>query len=63
MTQDSDTTDGMERRDFLKGFGIAAASGLAGTVTATQAEAQAMTQGFGPYATVWDPQDSAIPGR
>jgi NAD(P)-dependent dehydrogenase (short-subunit alcohol dehydrogenase family) len=63
MTQDSDNTDGIERRDFLKGIGIAAAGGLAGTVTATQAQAQAMSLAFGPYATAWEPQDAAIPGR
>lgn len=66
MTQDPDSAEGLERRDFLKAIGIAATGGIAGTLTTTTAEAQeaqTLSLGFGPYASPWDPQDPAIPGR
>ena len=52
----------MDRRDMLKSLGIAAAAAAAST-TAEAQEAQSLSLGFGPYATPWDPQDPAIPGR
>lgn len=66
MTDDTDNAEGIERRDFLRALGVAAAGGVAGTVGATAAEAQEaqnVALGFGPYAEPWNPQDAAIPGR
>ena len=52
----------VERREILKGIGVAAAA--AATVTAATEEAQAQTSvQLGPYATPWDPADPKIAGR
>lgn len=55
--------EGLDRRDFLKSVGLAAAAGggLVAT-TASEAEAQASIP-LGPYATPWDPPDEKIAGR
>lgn len=50
----------VERRDILKGIGVAAAA--AATVTAEQAKAQA-SEPLGPYAAPWDPADPKVAGR
>jgi NAD(P)-dependent dehydrogenase (short-subunit alcohol dehydrogenase family) len=66
MTEETENADGIERRNFLKGVGVAATAGIAGTLAAPSAqaeEAQAAALSFGPYATPWDPQDPAIAGR
>lgn len=52
----------VERRDILKGIGIAAAA--ATTVTAANEDANAQaSMPLGPAATPWDPSDPKIPGR
>jgi NAD(P)-dependent dehydrogenase (short-subunit alcohol dehydrogenase family) len=53
----------MDRRDMLKSLGLAAAATAAAATTAEAQQAEAPSLGFGPYATTWDPQDPAIPGR
>ena len=56
----------MIRRDLLKTFGIAAASGASG-LTLTKAEAQELNQALGlalkDFAYPWDTQDPDVPGR
>jgi NAD(P)-dependent dehydrogenase (short-subunit alcohol dehydrogenase family) len=52
----------VERREILKGIGVAAAA--AATVTAATEEAKAQaSMALGPYATPWDPADPKVPGR
>jgi NAD(P)-dependent dehydrogenase (short-subunit alcohol dehydrogenase family) len=52
----------VERRDVLKGIGIAAAA--AATVSAATEEAAAQASvALGPYASPWDPPDEKIAGR
>jgi NAD(P)-dependent dehydrogenase (short-subunit alcohol dehydrogenase family) len=52
----------VERREILKGIGVAAAA--AATVTAATEEAKAQASvALGPVATPWDPADPNIPGR
>lgn len=52
----------VERRDILKGIGVAAAA--AATVTAATEEAKAQASvALGPVASPWDPADPKIPGR
>ncbi len=72
MCNDDETRDGIERRDFLRVMGIAAAGGLAGGAVAMPAAAETGSAGaaaavapatLGPYALPWDPADPAIPGR
>ncbi len=51
-----------DRRGFLKGVGVVAASGgLAGTVAATSAEAAVEAATLGPYAMVQDPPNEGDP--
>ncbi len=52
----------VERRDILKGIGVAAAAAATVTAATETAEAQASVP-MGPYATPWDPADPNIPGR
>lgn len=52
----------VERRDILKGIGVAAAAAATVTAATETAEAQASVP-LGPYATPWDPADPNIPGR
>lgn len=52
----------VERRDILKGIGVAAAAAATVTAATETAEAQASFP-MGPYATPWDPADPNIPGR
>jgi hypothetical protein len=52
VTDSPETPDGLDRRDFLKSLGLAAAA----------AEAQASVP-LGPVATPWDPPDERIAGR
>jgi NAD(P)-dependent dehydrogenase (short-subunit alcohol dehydrogenase family) len=47
---------------MLKSLGVAAAATAAAT-TAAEAQQEAPSLGFGPFATPWDPADPAIPGR
>jgi NAD(P)-dependent dehydrogenase (short-subunit alcohol dehydrogenase family) len=52
----------VERREILKGIGVAAAA--AATVTAATEEAKAQASAvLGPVASPWDPADPNIPGR
>ena len=52
----------VERREILKGIGVAAAA--AATVTAATDEAKAQASAaLGPVASPWDPADPNIPGR
>jgi NAD(P)-dependent dehydrogenase (short-subunit alcohol dehydrogenase family) len=52
----------VERREILKGIGVAAAA--AATVAATTEEAKAQaSEPLGPYATPWDPADEKVAGR
>jgi NAD(P)-dependent dehydrogenase (short-subunit alcohol dehydrogenase family) len=52
----------VERREILKGIGVAAAA--AATVTAATEEAKAQaSMALGPVASPWDPADPNIPGR
>jgi NAD(P)-dependent dehydrogenase (short-subunit alcohol dehydrogenase family) len=52
----------VERREILKGIGVAAAA--AATVTAATEEAKAQASiALGPVATPWEPADPKIPGR
>ncbi|MFZ0097581.1 MAG: SDR family oxidoreductase [Gemmobacter sp.] len=52
----------VERRDILKGIGVAAATAASVAAAGETAEAQASVQA-GPYAAPWDPADPKIPGR
>lgn len=52
----------VERRDVLKGMGVAAAAATAVAATVQDAQAQA-SQPSGPFASPWDPQDANVPGR
>ncbi len=53
----------MDRRDMLRTLGAAAAATAAASTATDAQEAQAPSLAFGSYATPWDPQDHAIPGR
>lgn len=52
----------VERRDILKGIGVAAAAAATVTAATEEAESQA-SMATGPAATPWDPVDPNIPGR
>jgi len=52
----------VERRDILKGIGVAAAAAATVTAASEHANAQASVP-LGPAATPWDPSDPKIPGR
>lgn len=52
----------VERRDLLKGIGLAAVAATTVAATAEEAAAQA-SQALGPFAAPWDPQDPDVPGR
>lgn len=52
----------VERRDILKGIGVAAAAAATVTAATEQAKAQA-SQPLGPFASPWDPADPKVPGR
>lgn len=52
----------VERRDILKGIGVAAAAAATVTAATETAEAQASVP-LGPFATPWDPADPNVPGR
>jgi NAD(P)-dependent dehydrogenase (short-subunit alcohol dehydrogenase family) len=52
----------VERREILKGIGVAAAAAATVTAATETAEAQASVAA-GPVATPWDPADPKIPGR
>ncbi|MFO1089676.1 MAG: SDR family oxidoreductase [Hyphomicrobiales bacterium] len=52
----------VERRDVIKGLGIAATAAVGIAAAAQPAEAQAAPT-LGPYATPWDPPDQKVPGR
>jgi NAD(P)-dependent dehydrogenase (short-subunit alcohol dehydrogenase family) len=52
----------VERRDILKGIGVAAAAAATVTAATETAEAQGSIP-LGPQATPWDPADPNIPGR
>jgi NAD(P)-dependent dehydrogenase (short-subunit alcohol dehydrogenase family) len=62
MTETPEIPDGVDRRDFLKSVGFAAAAGGAVVAGTTPAEAQASVS-LGPVATPWDPPDEKIAGR
>ncbi len=52
----------VERREILRGIGVAAAAAATVTAATETAEAQASIP-LGPYATPWDPADPKIAGR
>jgi NAD(P)-dependent dehydrogenase (short-subunit alcohol dehydrogenase family) len=52
----------VERREILKGIGVAAATAATVTAAAEKSEAQASVA-LGAAASPWDPADPAIPGR
>jgi len=56
----------MDRRDMMKTLGVAAAAATTAAAAGGRAEAQEAggpDLGFEGYATPWDPQDPAVPGR
>jgi NAD(P)-dependent dehydrogenase (short-subunit alcohol dehydrogenase family) len=60
---DDASDEGLDRRDFLKSVGLAAAAG-GGLVAASTSETEAQASvTLGPVATPWDPADPNIPGR
>lgn len=52
----------VERREILKGIGIAAAAAATVSSATDDAKAQALAP-TGPMATPWNPADPQIPGR
>lgn len=52
----------VERRDILKGIGVAAAAAAAVTAATEEAQAQASLQ-LDAFGSPWDPIDPAFPGR